>query len=411
MDIPAVIESSVSALQLLPEFEQWRSTQAWNDGDFCVFNSSFLLRDGVATNQATRRLALRSNRLGQLTLAGTINMAKMLSPFKRLASNSSNLEIRPLAESIESEVDRLGDVLFTLIGDLAPAAVGSVPINGIPGVTRVELDTAQAAVAQIKSEALVVNMTHDEAAIWSEMQGRLESDSCRSILAKALEVLEDKASRHVAVPVRGSRPLNPLLKELSSGLETQALEYQEALDSWTSSSHSNEGSLHQILRISYNFASDAVRLIRIMISVCDLKPLVYWCTIKEHLALDTALKALPWQDRSKASLAAYIKIVNDARNHAFHDLFPVVSGLVVELPDAALKKVRLHLFARHGSKNNRNEVQFEDQELVDLLTEFTRAGRRATPPQFWEQNLATMQAALDLLEATTGSLSTIRECS
>ena len=139
--------------------------------------------------------------------------------------------------------------------------------------------------------------------------------------------------------------------------------------------------------------------------------LVYWCTIKEHLALDTALQALPWQDRSKASLRAYIKIVNDARNYAFHDLFPVVSGLNVELPDAALKKVRLRLFARHGSKINRNEVQFEDQELVDLLMEFTRAGRRTTPPQFWEQNLATMQASLELLEATTDSLSVIREAS
>jgi hypothetical protein len=298
-----------------------------------------------------------------------------------------------------------------LIGDLAPAAVGRIPINGLPGVTRVELDTSQAAVAQVKNQALIVSITHDEAAIWSEIKDMFESDNCRPILAKALEVLEDQASRHVTVPHRGSRPLNPLLKELSSGLETQALEYPEALDSWTSSGHSNESSLHQILRISYNFASDAVRLIRIMISICDLKPLVYWCTIKEHLALDTALQALPWQDRSKASLKAYIKIVNDARNHAFHDLFPVVSGLVVELPDAALKKVRLHLFARHGSKNNRNEVQFEDQELVDLLTEFTRAGRRTTPPQFWEQNLATMQAALDLLEATTDSLSTIRECS
>jgi len=411
MGIAAAIESSVSALQLLPEFEQWRSSQTWNDGDFCVLNSSFLLRDGVATNQATRRLVLRSNGRGQLTLAGTINMPKMISPFKRLSSSSSNLEIRPLAESIESEIDRLGDVLFTLIGELAPAAVGTVSINGLPGVTQVELDTTQAAVAQIKNGALIVSITHDETAIWCEIQDRFESDNCRLILAKALEVLEDKASRHVAVPVRGSRPLNPLLKELSSGLETQALEYQEALDSWTSSGHSNEGYLHQILRISYNFASDAVRLIRIMISVCDLKPLAFWCTIKEHFALEAALQALPWQDRSKASLKAYIKIVNDARNHAFHDLFPVISGLVVELPDAALKKVRLHLFARHGSKSNRNEVQFEDQELVDLLTEFTRAGRRITPPQFWEQNLATMQATLDLLEATTANLSTIRECS
>lgn len=165
MGIAAAIESNVSALQLLREFEQWRSSQTWSAGDFCVLNSSFLLRDGVATNQATRRLVLRSNEHGQLTLAGTINLPKMLSPFKRLASSSSNLEIRPLAESIESEIDRLGDVLFTLIGDLAPAAVGRVPVSGLRGVTQVELDTAQTSVAQIKNDALVVSITHDEPAI------------------------------------------------------------------------------------------------------------------------------------------------------------------------------------------------------------------------------------------------------
>lgn len=80
---------------------------------------------------------------------------------------------------------------------------------------------------------------------------------------------------------------------------------------------------------------------------------MFWCTINNHLELDAAIKALPWQTHTKASLGTGAKIVENARNHAFHDLFPVVSGLQVELPDAALRKVRLRLFSRHGSKKHR----------------------------------------------------------
>jgi hypothetical protein len=227
-------------------------------------------------------------------------------------------------------------------------------------------------------------------------------------LASALEKLEEAALRDVRVPAPGERPHRPLLKELCSGLETQALEYQEALQAWHQSEYQDSNQLHQILRISYNFASDAVRLIRLAVSVCDLKPLVFWCTVQHHHILNRSIRGLPWQTRSKASLKAYVETVNSARNHAFHDLFPITSGLEVELPDAALRKVRLRLFSTHGSKNSRNEVRFEDQELVELLTEFTRARHRVTPWHFWEKNLETMQAALNLLESTSETLVQIR---
>lgn len=411
MPIEAAITTSIADLLESPEFESWREDQEWDEDDLCVLNSSFLLRDGVKTNRSPRRLVLRSNAKGQLSLAGTTDGTNIRSPFKRFANSSKNLPaIKSIETAIEDELKRLGDVIFTLIGDLAPAAAGIVDKTNLPGVRQVKLDSCQAIVVQVVGDTIVVNNTHDEAAIWDALNTQFDyAETARPELGRILEKLEDKASRNVTVPVAGTRPKNPLLHELCSGLETQALEYQEALDIWTKSGYKSEGDLHQILRISYNFTSDTVRLIRLTISVCDLKPLVYWCTIKHHLALDTAIRSLPWQTHSKASLGAYIKIVNNARNHAFHDLFPVSSGLQVELPDAALRKVRLRLFSKHGSKTNRNEVQFEDQELVDLLTEFTRAGHRVTPPDFWVRNLATMQATLDLLEATMKSLILLRE--
>jgi hypothetical protein len=352
---------------------------------------------------------LRANGSGALVLEGIAEVERMVSSFKRYAHQSANLPaVTPIAEAVQQEKDNLGHVLFTLIGDLAPAAEGVVAGGALPGVAALRLDTSRPNPAQFDGTEIVVNNTHDEESIWTAVGGQLGS-AARPVLAKLLEDLEDTASRDVAVPEAGTRPITPLLRVLCSGLETQALEYQEALDLWRTSGHSNDTALHQILRIAYNFASDAVRLIRLTLSVCDLKPLVFWCTVHEHLMLDVAIRALPWQTQTKASLGNYTKIVNSARNHAFHDLFPVISGLKVELPDAALRKIRLRLFAVHGSKRNRNEVQFEDQELVDLLTEFTRAGRRITPPDFWEKNLDAMEACLKLLEATTRSLVQIRE--
>jgi hypothetical protein len=410
MAITAAIETCVETLQQHPSFEEWKNSQSWMEGDLCVLNSSFLLRDGVKTNQAIRRLVLKSDSNGKLSLGGTVDLKdKMVSPFKRLVSASIQLpDIKPLEAAIEEEQGHLGEVLFCLVGDLAPSAVGEVKVSGLPEVKFIRLNTSQFRVAKLENEMIIVNNTHDEDAIWNELGENFDAATHRPVLAKFLEELEDEASREVSVPEAGTKPVSPLLRELCSGLETQALEYQEALDLWVKSDHKDEGALHQILRISYNFASDAVRLIRLTISVCDLKPLVFWCTIDKHLSLDTAIKALPWQTHSKASLGAYVKIVNAARNHAFHDLFPVVSGLNVELPDAALRKIRLRLFSRHGSKRHRNEVRFEDQELVDLLTEFTRAGHRVTPPSFWKRNLDTMQASLELLEETTRSLILLR---
>lgn len=411
MVVKDAINRSVSDLLELPQFEEWHSGQRWDEGDLCFLNSSFLLRDGVKTNQSPRHLVLRAKEDGSLELVGATTFSKMRSPFKRFATGSGNLpSIQSIESAIEDEMRSLGEVLFILVSDLSPAAIADVDAKKLPGVEKVRLDSSQAAMARVSGDVITVRNTYDEAAIWDSVSGHFSDEkSVRPALAEMLEKLEDAATRKAVVPIAGTKPENPLLRELCSGLETQALEYQEALDVWTSSSCTDEGALHQILRISYNFASDAVRLIRLTVSICDLKPIVFWCTVKYHLALDTAIKSLPWQTQTKASLAAYVKIVNSARNHAFHDLFPVISGLHVDLPDAALRKVRLQLFSRHGSKKNRNEVRFEDQELVDLLTEFTRTGHRVTPPAFWKRNLDTMQASLDLLEATLDSLVLIRE--
>jgi hypothetical protein len=47
---------------------------------------------------------------------------------------------------------------------------------------------------------------------------------------------------------------------------------------------------------------------------------------------------------------------------------------------------------------------YEDKALVEVLTEFTRAGEKAVSPQFWNRNLAVMQSTIDLLDGTSSAL-------
>ena len=64
---------------------------------------------------------------------------------------------------------------------------------------------------------------------------------------------------------------------------------------------------NEVLRLPYNFAGDAKTFIELIVSICDLKPVVLWGTIGSHFALSEAFRALPWmRSRNKASLKKYV---------------------------------------------------------------------------------------------------------
>lgn len=94
--------------------------------------------------------------------------------------------------------------------------------------------------------------------------------------------------------------------------------------------HTNE--FNDLLRIAYNFAGDALLVIRLLVSVCDLKPIVRWCSVDEWFRLADAFRSLPWSKvKEKPSLDSYQQTINAARNSAFHRLLRVDSTLRVQL--------------------------------------------------------------------------------
>jgi hypothetical protein len=133
-----------------------------------------------------------------------------------------------------------------------------------------------------------------------------------------------------------------------------------------------------------------------------------WPAVSHHHRLSEAFKSLPWtRSKKKASLKNYHDTIADARNAAFHNLFPFRKSLIVPLSDEALRSAEVRMFAEHG-KRKANELRFRDKELVDVLLEFTRARYRVVSDTFWQRNLEVMDATLALFERTNAVLKLLR---
>jgi hypothetical protein len=145
-------------------------------------------------------------------------------------------------------------------------------------------------------------------------------------------------------------------------------------------------------------------MMRLIISICDLKPIVLWCTLHSHFLLSEAFKSLPWtRSKYKASLKGYIDTIGDARNNAFHKLFPFRRALDVNLPEGSLRGPTLRIFSEFSRKSE-NELTYQDKELVGVLTEFTRVSTIKVSHGFWQKNLEVMKQTRELLRNTGNAL-------
>jgi hypothetical protein len=103
-------------------------------------------------------------------------------------------------------------------------------------------------------------------------------------------------------------------------------------------------------------------------------------------------------------LKGYIDLVGDARNRAFHNVFPFEKALHFELPSGALAGAELRIFSEFGSRAHGNELTFHDKALADVMMDFTRARRRPTPDTFWEKNTEVMSSMIELFSETNSVL-------
>ena len=404
------IRQSVGRLLGHPGFQQWLPTETPEAGDYIIVNNSFVFRD-VKTKKSDYYVCLVVDSSENICPDPKIATGVRLnSDIKRFSGRSKNLPaLIELEQAVATQRAGIGQIVFLLIGEIRDVALTE---SVEPFAFTIKWDTSSSQQVLISGNEIIVSEIYDEEAIWLAIEQYFQSSGqdvpagLREAIGAALDRLQNNAVAEVVIPPLGTSPSREEITDaIVKVLKDQRDQYEQVLNQYLSGRNASE--FNEILRISYNFASDATTYIRLIVSICDLKPIVLWGTIAEHYALSEAFRSLPWtRSRNKPSLANYERTIADARNSAFHHLFPFRKTLRVPLPDTALAGAELYIFSEHPRKKE-NRLRYRDEQLIEVLTEFTRAREHRPSDRFWEQNLQVMDATIELFRRTSDFLKII----
>ena len=128
-------------------------------------------------------------------------------------------------------------------------------------------------------------------------------------------------------------------------------------------------------------------------------------TIFSQYKLKSEFDKLSWESTTKPSLNEYDGLIKGARNSRFHNLFNVKNTVSVELNGINLRALNFTLFSEYIGRGQTNNVfEYEDKQLIDVLSEFTRTSEKTVSEEFWSQNLQVMKATLILVNDICDSL-------
>lgn len=383
--------------------------------DVLIFNSSFLFRE-VETKKASLQVGVRVR--GTPPDVEEVVIVEGLAPFtasfKKVSRSSTNLTFHQLPDAIAAQLTQFGQLAFVLIGAAAPTEHEELMSH--PRFRRLVWDSSAPVEVVLDPDGVTIRVRQvkDEAAIWGELTRLLEdaghdaTASLRDTVCQALNAVQENAIAELTMPTTGTALNGGMTERIADGLEAQTTTYRDVLTRL-----GQEGdvanAMTEIYRIAYTFASDALTYLQLVVSVCDLKPLLLWLTLPDQLQLNEAFAALPWRDsRHKPSLKNYRSAIGDARNSAFHNAMPFRHSLTVRLPSGALENPTLTFFAPFGG--NGNSLTFHDKELVEVLLRFSRARERLLPRTFWEANAEVMARVVHLLRGVSDALIAVHPC-
>jgi hypothetical protein len=380
-------------------------------------NSYFLYRDGqsLKTSQSLRKLTASLNVRGRRVSADEISIldGDEFRKHYRLMSTDAAATNVPLAAAITQELDLVGDLIFILLGkvkglrphvqEVDSGDVKEIRLEPNAAVDFRKVQNSVYAVKKLLPVEELLTLIHDDL----EPQGLAQKD--RRAVAKAYEEMLDTVTTEVEVPSdRISHPDQTILGKIVTSLRNQATEYDTAIQALQREPDDHH-TLHEVLRIAYNFSTDVLPLIYLFVSICDLKPLVFWCTVKQHWALYRAFAELPWSALGrKESLRDYETVISQARSYAFHHVLPFESTIEIDLSNLDVRADKIRLFSAFGEKQDRG-LTIRDQKLADVLAEFSRAKNRPVSTAFWQANLNVMQQATGLADEMLTALILIHQ--
>ncbi|MBX6765110.1 MAG: hypothetical protein IRY88_15745, partial [Rubrobacteraceae bacterium] len=297
-------------------FCKWFEEAKTADGDVVVINNSFIYRKPlIKTSKNEQYLCLRVKQ-GEVASKDVCvcKPGDMDSDFKLFRAESANLPpLESLDEAVRTEVKRLGRLIFVLIGELQDLPA-TVPVNhNLVKKLRFEPSARKnAALEDIGdgNKEVVVRRLTDPESVWDaikdELTGQVGVDLAvlEKAFAAAFEKLQDEARLELVLPSPTTRNTGEsFIARLRKSVSEQRKLYEDALQKWKAGGGSADSHLREIMRIAYNFADDAIKVLQLLVSIADLKGVLLWCTIKEHFDVAEAFSNLPWtRSHKKPSL-------------------------------------------------------------------------------------------------------------
>jgi hypothetical protein len=305
--------------------------------------------------------------------------------------------------------------VFALVGEIQDVVCEFEIDHKYAGTLK--FDPRQTQTARIISSAeghrsIGINELIDPEAAWNEIEATVEKDigketeGFQAAFSVAFNKLQQEAQSKLVLPSSdASKSRSSFLSQVRDSVKEQRRLYEDALRKTHRAKTSQASHLNEVLRIAYNFADDAIKILTLVVSICDLKGIVLWCTLRQHFDLAEAFRALPWTKiKGKASLKTYQEIINGARNRAFHNLLGFDRSLFSDLTGVTIKARSLTLFPAHGRRKAHIPFDYEDRELVEVLSQLTLAPETAVSMEFWKRNVEVMAKFEDLLEAIENTL-------
>lgn len=416
--VTKMIKEGLKQITATPAFAQWFTGAKATDGDVVLINNSFIYRKPlITTSKNDQYLCLRVKE-GQPDTKNVFvgRPGDLNSDFKLFSAKSANLPtLESLDNALQNEMGRLGRLVFVLIGELqdAPAAV---PVNHRV-VKELRFDASAGSQTCLQDagdgkKTIVINQLTDPEFAWNTVKPKLGQEvgddlsSLEAAFGVAFERLQDEARLRLVLPSKTtSKTGASLIARLRESISEQRKLYEAALRKWKSGGATADAHLREVMRIAYNFADDAIKVLQLLVSVADLKAVLFWCTVKEHFDIAEAFRNLPWtKSHKKPSLERYREIIAGARNRAFHNLLAFDRTIEADLQGVDVKARRLTLLPAHGRRKTIVPFDYEDREMVEILTELTRAPEVAVPFDFWKKNAVVMESFEKLLKSTEDAL-------
>jgi len=403
--LKSMIYESIEKVKSHPSFTEWCKSQKLGEEDFVAINNSFVFRN-VDTTKAESYIVIKQGKeklQKEPSIAYNLNLKNDFSFFS--SKHKSLPALKPIEEAIEEQISRLGQVVFLLVGNIEDNIVLEDNFAKV-GFKTITWNPASKGLLEISGTNIEIKHPYDEPALWKKFVSKcknnnieIDEDSIKIDFGIVLDKLQDRAEANLVLPTATSKGGQGITDSIIEALRERRDDYVKAVTKCEGKPEKDRDAFNEVLRISYNFSNDVIPLLKLIISICDLKPIILWAAIGEHFALSEAFRALPWtRSKNKASLKNYIATVGDARNSVFHNLFPIQKTLRFSLPSEAFQDVEMLIFSEYTSKGNK--LTYQDKDLINLFLEFTRARQRQVPSEFWKKNVDVMDKVIDLFDAT-----------